>query len=67
MEKVDVCPYCGSNKPHQGPTGCESIKWPPEPCIHVGLFAGTPQKYEGVENPTEHCWDCDEDIPITEL
>jgi hypothetical protein len=29
-EKVDVCPYCQSTHPHQAPTGCPPIKWPPE-------------------------------------
>lgn len=22
LRQVDVCPYCGSGHPHQGPTGC---------------------------------------------
>lgn len=30
-EKVSVCPYCEGTDPHQGPTGCPPIQWPPEP------------------------------------
>lgn len=30
-QQVDVCPYCGGTFPHQGPTGCPPIKWPPDP------------------------------------
>lgn len=28
-EQVSQCPYCGGTDPHQGPTGCPPIKWPP--------------------------------------
>lgn len=28
---VNECPYCGGTDPHQGPTGCPPIKWPPDP------------------------------------
>jgi hypothetical protein len=29
-EKVSVCPYCKGTEPHQGPTGCPPIQWPPK-------------------------------------
>lgn len=29
-EKVSICPYCQGTDPHQGPTGCPPIKYPPE-------------------------------------
>ena len=44
--------------------------WAPvveEQCIHPNLFARGQEAYVGVENPTEHCWTCDKDIPISEL
>lgn len=30
-EQVSECPYCHGTFPHQGPTGCPPIKWPPDP------------------------------------
>lgn len=30
-EQVTECPYCHGTFPHQGPTGCPPIKWPPDP------------------------------------
>lgn len=28
-EQVSVCPYCQGTYPHQAPTGCRPIEWPP--------------------------------------
>jgi hypothetical protein len=79
-EQVSECPYCGETFPHQGPTGCPPIEWPPpaprsmslarklsedEPCIHPGVFATKNANGEGPD--TEYCGRCGRDVPYTEL
>ncbi len=44
-----------------------SLVLPYDPCIHPGVFSRHLPGSVTEFNPTEHCWQCDQDIPSSEL
>jgi len=75
-EQVSECPYCKGTFPHQGPTGCPPIEWPPaekresatprqEACIHPNVFST--KHGDGTGPDTEYCGTCGRNVPYTEL
>jgi hypothetical protein len=80
-EKVSRCPYCQETDPHQGPTGCPPIQWPPlgseavdhvnrfgeqdGQCIHPGVFSRMGP--DGKFADSEFCITCHSNVPASQL